>query len=161
MIQGENETFLGNFSTLWVSLARGNDSHLGFYFFERKQSQGIFRPLGHCLFWLLFQIKTRLKTGFECMTVRFMKDIQRLYETLWDILEKDFLSFDTFDKRSTSWRWWSTKDKTSTSWIWWSTMDKTSTSWIWWSTWTKVATRTTRTIFKLVGPCEILSRSKT
>ena len=93
------------------------------------------------------------------MTLRFMKDIQRLSETLWDILEKDFLSkFDTFDKRSTSWRWWSTKDKTSTSWswwstkdmtstswIWWSTMDKTSTSWIWWSTWTKVAT-TTRTI---------------
>ena len=63
------------------------------------------------------------------------------------------------DKTSTSWSWWSTMDKTSTSWIWWSTMDKTSTSWIWWSTWTKVAT-TTRTIFKLVGPCEILSRSK-
>ena len=64
------------------------------------------------------------------------------------------------DKTSTSWIWWSTKDMTSTSWIWWSTMDKTSTSWMWWSTWTKVA-RTRTTIFKLLGPCESLSRSKT
>ena len=41
------------FPVTLYSLVRGNDSHLGLLFFERKQSQeagGIFRPLGHCLF---------------------------------------------------------------------------------------------------------------
>ena len=61
---------------------------------------------------------TRLKTDFECMTVRFIRDIQRLSEIFWDM---------------TSCSWWSTVDKTSTSWSWRSTMYKTSTSWSWWS----------------------------
>ena len=110
--------------------------------------------------------KTRLKTRFECMTVRFIKrlsetfrDFQRLSETFRDF-QRLFRDFQRLfrDFQNSSWIRWSTMNKTSTSWKRWS---------IWcfqWSIWTKVATtrttRTTRTIFKLVGPCEILSRSK-
>ena len=115
------------------------------------------------------------------MTVRFIKklsetfkrlsetfsDFQRLSETFKRLSE----TFWEFQRLSETFRDIQRlfRDFQNSSWIRWSSMNKTSTSWKRWSIWTKVVTRTTRTrttrtrttIFKLVGPCEILSRSKT
>ena len=99
------------------------------------------------------------------VSLDIFRDFTILFETFRNF-SRLFETFRDFQISKTSWIWWSTLWKRwSTSWKRWSTMDKMSIwcfPWsIWyfpWSTWTKVAR--SPTIFKLVGPCEILSHGQ-